>query len=352
MHCCGGWQIPLSEESRQRLISMEPTWENSFRAVQNGWRLKQSKAKGGCIFLNDKGLCGMQASIGHEHLPRTCASYPRAMYSWKDENRVEVSGFLSCPEIARQILAGEGLELVESDYKHEMNDAGHFGSSTPYHKNLWNVRARMVALLEKNDLVSFLRAVAQAVALSPAFFHHGSRDDQVHRLEKRLQDEMDADLVPSAQAIENHFTELYALFQSPPDVDYPQALQALRISLQWVKEQGVQGWIDEDRSLMSDSKMQMYISLLCRYEWEAHPYVLYPNLFLYWFDFQMRLLLFRLLILGNPNQPRELLLACSERLLKHSAWLITLQKTMLSRSFSITPGLLSFTPWACQEVDL
>jgi len=350
MHCCGGWQIPVADERRDHLLTIEPKWVDLFTKKQDKWLVRQEN--GACVAMGKDGLCGVQSLAGHQHLPMTCSSYPRALYKWEEPQRTEVGGFISCPEVARQVLSGEGMDLVESPRKHRMNLAEEFPQTTPYYLQFQNFRSEILAVFREKSISTAMISLAHALALSPAFFHHSVRDDQTSRLFKRLREQqIDSDLIPSIEMVTDHFSGLYSLLQDPPKVNYHLALNSLNRALQWIEKNGVSGWIDADVKMMENPEMEKKITFLCRYEWGEHPYVVYPNLFIYWHAFQLRLILFRLFLLSNPDQTDSLSLACVERLMQHSAWLVNLQTKLLSKPIAVTTGLLCCSPWVLSDLS-
>ena len=65
---------------------------------------------GSCRFLTEEKQCTLHSEYGPGVLPDVCASYPRVAQRVGD--RIELSGRLSCPEVARLcLLADDALEL-------------------------------------------------------------------------------------------------------------------------------------------------------------------------------------------------------------------------------------------------
>jgi len=69
---------------------------------------------GKCPMLSSEGWCSVHAKHGADLLPMVCQMYPRRITIVGD--RAELTGHLSCPEVARRALLHEGAcEVVEVD---------------------------------------------------------------------------------------------------------------------------------------------------------------------------------------------------------------------------------------------
>jgi lysine-N-methylase len=130
-HCIGGdcedtccqlwWHITIDQGSYARLkkaMRGEPLFERTFQLLPPAERNKETFAyvpealSGNCPMLTDDKLCTLHARWGEPLLPVVCATYPRQVASVG--GRLELSGALSCPEVARRaLLQPNGAELVE-----------------------------------------------------------------------------------------------------------------------------------------------------------------------------------------------------------------------------------------------
>jgi lysine-N-methylase len=71
--------------------------------------LVQLDDHGACPMLDPDGACGVQRQHGEALLSTTCSVFPRT--SLAVEGRLEVTGSLACPELARlSLLAEDGLD--------------------------------------------------------------------------------------------------------------------------------------------------------------------------------------------------------------------------------------------------
>ena len=68
----------------------------------------------GCLLQSKAGLCRVHSQLGTDALPRVCADFPRLIN--RIDDRLEVTGDLACPEIARLLMTQSGSEqIVELD---------------------------------------------------------------------------------------------------------------------------------------------------------------------------------------------------------------------------------------------
>ena len=125
------------------------------------------------------GRC-VQNQCGHEAIPKICASYPRAFYRFSSKENAleaskiheEISGFLSCPSIARSIWdgLGKGREQVLEQIP-RLKLAEDFTSAGLYARKYSYIRNQVQLLLQSNlELAQKMAVVASAVRFSPTFF--------------------------------------------------------------------------------------------------------------------------------------------------------------------------------------
>src|SRR6185369_16666003 len=123
--CCVGWSVPVdeahyaaireamsgSEEERAEFAAVfipepDPKYRTAALAV-----IRPDRS---CSLLDADRLCSLQRRYGESVLPDICASYPRV--ASRVGQRIEVSGSLSCPEMARLcLLADDATELTALD---------------------------------------------------------------------------------------------------------------------------------------------------------------------------------------------------------------------------------------------
>jgi lysine-N-methylase len=106
--CCTALRVPVSEAHWRHMHSVAaglphlvphpggPPSEHAFIDMCPDGR---------CPFLDTERLCSLQREHGEALLPDVCASFPRIVSRWGE--RVEVTGTLACPEVARLCLLEE-----------------------------------------------------------------------------------------------------------------------------------------------------------------------------------------------------------------------------------------------------
>ena len=115
--CCKAWEIPVSNADVERLargIGQAET-DAMVTRIKNGNRTMLVLKKldtGACTKLDDKQLCSLHAAHGPDVLPAICHNYPRAVGRVDEE--LELTGRLSCPEVARLALLHDEDTLAEA----------------------------------------------------------------------------------------------------------------------------------------------------------------------------------------------------------------------------------------------
>ena len=111
--CCRQHLIEITDEERLRIEKQNWQVSDGIPAGRPvvvkhgaGWRLNHQD-DGGCIFLNEEGLCRIHAKFGEPAKPLACQVYPYALHpSGKD---VTVSLRFSCPSV----VENKGTPLAE-----------------------------------------------------------------------------------------------------------------------------------------------------------------------------------------------------------------------------------------------
>lgn len=114
--CCAGWEIAISPEDRARLASaIGPAADALLRQIPDGQGgtlvvIGKRPEDGKCTQLDPKGWCSLHAKYGEDVLPGICCDYPRSVS--RVGAQFELTGRLSCPEVARQCLLGDDTEAL------------------------------------------------------------------------------------------------------------------------------------------------------------------------------------------------------------------------------------------------
>lgn len=124
--CCAGWKITIDESS---YLKYKKTKSKTVQRKINGnlvlikKELRNSKnyayfkmdPLNRCPMLTEGGWCSIQHELGENALSPVCKTYPRIVNVV--DNQIEVSGVLSCPEIARLVLLNDKImEFDEVEY--------------------------------------------------------------------------------------------------------------------------------------------------------------------------------------------------------------------------------------------
>lgn len=116
--CCRRHDIEITAEEKQRIESQnwaasgelppgQPLFERISR-LGSRYRLAQ-RADGGCVFLNDQGLCRIHAKFGEPAKPLACRLYPYVFHP--AGKRIAVGFRFSCPSV----VANRGRQVTASD---------------------------------------------------------------------------------------------------------------------------------------------------------------------------------------------------------------------------------------------
>jgi lysine-N-methylase len=122
-NCCHQWGVYVDQSAHARLKKTlgkdEPERFARLELLPPDKRNRDAFAripeasKGDCPMLDDNRLCVIQARYGEDMLPAVCSTYPRQ--EAEVGGRGEMTGALSCPEMARKALLHEGAtELIDA----------------------------------------------------------------------------------------------------------------------------------------------------------------------------------------------------------------------------------------------
>lgn len=147
--CCAGWQIVVDEESLRRYQEETGTYKEKLHASID-WKdqvFRQDKEKR-CAFLRKDNLCEMYLNLGEKSLCKTCTNYPRHIEEFEDEREISLS--ISCPEVARMLLAKKEpvkFLMEEKDGTDEFDDFDPF-----LYSMLQDARTYMLDILQNRNL--------------------------------------------------------------------------------------------------------------------------------------------------------------------------------------------------------
>ncbi|MFT5685726.1 MAG: hypothetical protein ACI8RZ_006680 [Myxococcota bacterium] len=185
--CCASWGVEVSKtdvEAIQGWLADEPgrfdeailTYPPKHRSPGRFGRIRMSPGCN-CPLLSADGLCGVHANLGEAALPMTCTSYPRSLGVRDGDQTRETSGFLSCPEVVRQLLATEGALTREPGAgDHRMNLDQSIDRSGPYFERFDAVRTFVAELGADRPLADQLWLQFRFAASSVARFNRAVTD--------------------------------------------------------------------------------------------------------------------------------------------------------------------------------
>jgi len=232
--CCGWWNVAVDEQHYRKLQKamvvsdeMQDAFSRTFVRQDRGSGEEFANIRMGedgyCRFLSEDRLCGLHRDYGSDVLPNICALYPR-MISLVGQ-RLELTGQLSCPELARLcLLADDSLDLM--DFEPSILPRAQFfqtlqsRSDNPYSWYFDDIRATLMKLLSLEDYplssrFYFLLFFARQTV--PFFFRSAESVD-----EEKLGSELNAILHPGV------IQDLHELFISLPKTPGSEVMEAVQ----------------------------------------------------------------------------------------------------------------------------
>ena len=128
--CCRGWQVSIDKQTykKYRNLNTSELGNRLSKYICKNKQVNQGEdyayvqlERGQCPFLTSTCRCEIQEKVGASYLSKTCRTYPRHVK--KIGNDYEMTGVLSCPVIAEQVLLGENpFTLTTKEFKnHEIS---------------------------------------------------------------------------------------------------------------------------------------------------------------------------------------------------------------------------------------
>lgn len=147
--CCAGWQIVVDSASMKRYRKEKGAYKKKLRhSIHWLQKIFKQDEERRCAFLTDENLCDMYLNLGEKSLCRTCRQYPRHLEEF--ENVREASLSISCPEVAKMLLARK--EKVTFQYR-ETEEEEEWDDFSPFlYSQLVDARNLMIELLQNRNL--------------------------------------------------------------------------------------------------------------------------------------------------------------------------------------------------------
>ncbi|HEX8438925.1 flagellin lysine-N-methylase [Archangium sp.] len=345
--CCSGLRVPVSEAHWQR---MQATVASSPEETERLYQLVlpnpdgastpehafiQMRPDGHCPFLDTERLCSLQRRHGDAVLPDICATFPRVVTKWGE--RVEVTGTLACPEVARQcLLAEDAVEPVSepslSQHVPRPESARHLplDEADAYGFHADTVRAAMLRLLHRREypLASRLALLGHLAYGLDSFYFRGTesfRGEERAGTEARLAEVLQGFESPDAlEAMHRDFSAL-ALPGGPCVGLFTSVLKARMAAgrgerfttlLQGVLEslrlgEGSPGELDAAWGTYAErwrrlealhgARVRQYFHNYATHHLWRSPFTEAPSLLAYVFRLVLRVGLLRLALVGHPR---------------------------------------------------
>lgn len=101
--CCRRFHVRLEKQERLRLANLDWQGEpnpHDFTVTINGHEYFRRKPDGGCVFLDEKGVCSMHAKFGFDVKALTCRGYPMNIVS-TFPGEISVLARMDCPAVLK-----------------------------------------------------------------------------------------------------------------------------------------------------------------------------------------------------------------------------------------------------------
>ena len=166
--CCHGWAIQISKVFYDFLKQLS---KKNFRDRKRFKRIKikpeghelsyahmELNKNESCPYMNPDGLCDIHLRYGHKKLGIPCKDYPRIVRSVA--NALELSGTLSCPEMARDVLlCKDSYHIIDTDSGIISGTSGYVSfaitgnlDANPYKKHRSHIRKALLNVVDLVDL--------------------------------------------------------------------------------------------------------------------------------------------------------------------------------------------------------
>ena len=177
--CCKGWIIPLSHEDRIRFLRFGGSMRLPLICAMLGHRLGDFNSSSRvCPFLNKDKLCKLQLKKGHDFIPETCRSYPRAYRNYGEFEERFVD--LSCIQVAKLFVEHhKDLHMISREGEPETEPYS-TNDDTQFLHDLVSSRELMIDEIRKaasyEDVSAVLKKIDAYAASTQKEFIHGHTD--------------------------------------------------------------------------------------------------------------------------------------------------------------------------------
>ncbi|EPD86254.1 flagellin lysine-N-methylase [Paenibacillus sp. HGH0039] len=164
--CCAGWTVSLDKKTFKSYQKInDPTLRNK---IKDGTKRIKSKDNSdpeqyyarfilkddlSCPMLTVDKWCMIQKEIGEQALSKTCTTYPRNLN--KLDGTYELSGRVSCPEIARLVLfetKGIEFEEIEIEIEQQWTLLKRNSSERGLAQYFWPIRMLSIEIVQNRQI--------------------------------------------------------------------------------------------------------------------------------------------------------------------------------------------------------
>ncbi|MFB7817558.1 flagellin lysine-N-methylase [Paenibacillus chitinolyticus] len=164
--CCAGWTVSLDKKTFKSYQKInDPTLRNK---IKDGMKRIKSKDNSDpeqfyarfilkddlcCPMLTVDKWCMIQKEIGEQALSKTCTTYPRNLN--KMDGIYELSGRVSCPEVARLVLfEAKGIEFeeIEIDIEQQWTLLKRDSSERGLAQYFWPIRMLSIEIIQYRQI--------------------------------------------------------------------------------------------------------------------------------------------------------------------------------------------------------
>lgn len=141
--CCAGWEIPLSEQDKERFRTFIPAdyFSDGIIAIDEKGDSCFKLSGGSCPFLNRENLCRIRLDFSHELTPDVCRQYP--LFIEEYDTFTECCPSLSCPSVCESIFAQNRIMPVFPDPDYNGEDE--------FLNSLILTRSKVLSFIEKTQ---------------------------------------------------------------------------------------------------------------------------------------------------------------------------------------------------------
>lgn len=202
--CCKGWKVVVDKNSFNkyrkipgdygRYVNRHIKRERTLNSDVNYAKIQLIDL--GCPFLNEDQLCSLYINLGESYLCNTCKSYPRKTKRYN--NRCEREMTVSCPEVARILLANkEGVSFCITDEKISDLDKAYLEEENfdrGLERILWNVRILLIEIAQFRELplwkrLFFIKLAGDKIHLAISNKKYDEVESVILNIRDKVQDE-------------------------------------------------------------------------------------------------------------------------------------------------------------------